>query len=446
MLEKKKLNLGQPILSVRKYSSTKLNGRKIENGLPIIIPTRLSPSVPVKIAGAVPFKWEKTPGKPIEQSHTPTKEANMETEDQSKSIACHSKDCDDETTIVDVLDTLSSRIESLILNSHMGGPSPTSKEKNLHSADSQTRASMRSTVRRRRQQHRLRVLKMKIVRCKEKQRGSGTEADWKLLPHCGLRPGICLTTSVCIVNPVPAKNECDVKSNDKIRKSETKENKKSICKRYEKPVITGVPEATHHASASNRKTFRELLANDHQGSPKELLGSVVHDKTLYLDTSNHQLNDTQRILKQLMQVADSSLGADQLLLSTSSSGGGGGAHINSCDDFNIISSPSSFPKTSGKWGMIFARKTQDSIRDAHEAEKETTNKVEKQLQISINTMGNDSGNIKYPEFPGSPPRLKSPSDSWLCRTLSSMYTENASRQHSYLAGSTKSSKPGLEQH
>ncbi|KAL6553827.1 hypothetical protein OROMI_019500 [Orobanche minor] len=426
MLEKKKLNLGQPILSVRKYSSTKLNGRKIENGLPIIIPTRLSPSVPVRIAGAVPFKWEKTPGKPKDQSDTPHHHSgNMETEDQSKS-SCHSEDCDDETTFVDALDTLSSRIESFILNSHMGGPSPTSKEKSLHSADSQTRASMRSTVRRRRQHHhRPRVLKMKIVRCKEKQQGSDTDPDWELLPRCGLRPGICLTTSVCIVNPVPAKNEvavyCNVKSKSKIQKSETKENKKSIWKKYEKPVIPGVPEATHHAAESNRKTFRELLAADHQGSPKELLGSGVHDKTLYLDTSNHQLNNTQRILEQLMQVADSSLEAiDQLMPSSSSSSS---AHINSCDDFNFVSS-SSLPKTCGKWGMVFARKTQDST----------------------STLGNDLGNKKYSEFLVSQPRLKSPSDSWLCRTLSSMYAENASRQHSYLAGSTKSSKPGLRQH
>ncbi|CAJ2660615.1 unnamed protein product [Trifolium pratense] len=63
LMEKKKLNLNQPILSVRRVRSTIASEsddkrKSTNNSL-----ARLPPSGPVRV-GAIPFQWEKTPGKP----------------------------------------------------------------------------------------------------------------------------------------------------------------------------------------------------------------------------------------------------------------------------------------------------------------------------------------------------------------------------------------------
>lgn len=78
--ENKKLNLNQPIPSVRRCSKMmtlhKIDKTKIENSLPIIPRPTPPPhkSVPVKSPGTVPFQWEEIPGQPKEhlkpQTHT----------------------------------------------------------------------------------------------------------------------------------------------------------------------------------------------------------------------------------------------------------------------------------------------------------------------------------------------------------------------------------------
>ncbi|CAJ1956712.1 unnamed protein product [Sphenostylis stenocarpa] len=80
LMEEKKLNFNQPLLSVRRCSSTVANGThrrsKTDNSL-----DRLKPlpaykselkSVPVRNAGTVPFEWEKAPGKPKDESKLQT--------------------------------------------------------------------------------------------------------------------------------------------------------------------------------------------------------------------------------------------------------------------------------------------------------------------------------------------------------------------------------------
>ncbi|GMH11092.1 hypothetical protein Nepgr_012933 [Nepenthes gracilis] len=81
LMEDKQLNLDQPLLSVRRGPSTTLpdNGRKkTNNSLPYIpyLPHYKSElkSGPVRNAGAVPFQWEKIPGKPKDERN-PQKKA-----------------------------------------------------------------------------------------------------------------------------------------------------------------------------------------------------------------------------------------------------------------------------------------------------------------------------------------------------------------------------------
>jgi hypothetical protein len=85
LMEDKKLDFNQPLLSVRRVSSTAVysqaeNKRKTDNSLPKIPPLPVYKSElksgPVSNPGTVPFNWEKTPGKPKDErkARTPTRE------------------------------------------------------------------------------------------------------------------------------------------------------------------------------------------------------------------------------------------------------------------------------------------------------------------------------------------------------------------------------------
>ncbi|CAK8536309.1 unnamed protein product [Lathyrus sativus] len=67
-MEKKQLNLNQPLLSVRRFTSTIAsesdNTDNSSAKVPYLPYKSEFSSVPVRNAGAVPFQWEKTPGKP----------------------------------------------------------------------------------------------------------------------------------------------------------------------------------------------------------------------------------------------------------------------------------------------------------------------------------------------------------------------------------------------
>ncbi|GER56461.1 hypothetical protein STAS_34189 [Striga asiatica] len=94
MSEKKKLNLDRPILSVRKYSSIKLENTSIH---------------PVKIGGSVPFLWEKSPGKARENEDNNNKRNSRNTQREER------KSCDsNDKAFADALNTLS-RIEYFLL-------------------------------------------------------------------------------------------------------------------------------------------------------------------------------------------------------------------------------------------------------------------------------------------------------------------------------------------
>ncbi|CAJ2645775.1 hypothetical protein L195_g006195 [Trifolium pratense] len=80
LMEEKQLDFNQPILSVRRFPSTAQSesDSKRKTDKPISKRTRLPgykselKSGPVSNPGTVPFVWEKTPGRPIDESKVPT--------------------------------------------------------------------------------------------------------------------------------------------------------------------------------------------------------------------------------------------------------------------------------------------------------------------------------------------------------------------------------------
>ncbi|KAA8524237.1 hypothetical protein F0562_010660 [Nyssa sinensis] len=80
-MEDKQLDFNQPLLSVRRFSSTATSGkddkRKTDNYLPVMptLPFYKSElkSGPVRNPGAVPFQWEQTPGRPKDERKQQTR-------------------------------------------------------------------------------------------------------------------------------------------------------------------------------------------------------------------------------------------------------------------------------------------------------------------------------------------------------------------------------------
>ncbi|KAK6134321.1 hypothetical protein DH2020_031944 [Rehmannia glutinosa] len=461
MLEDKKLNLNQPILSVRRYSH-KADKTKTDNTLPAILRRPLyssdPKSSPVTNPGSVPFHWEQIPGQPKEHMKPQTRKCDGPSPDENIRDFCketteESKSCDE--AFIDALDTLS-RIESFLFYTSMSCDDLDAKVSGSFSTDSQTRENLPEKQSVVRQQPRL---KMKIVNrkkpgglqnrpsfakryfhyhhSKEKEGGSDKDCDQheNLISNCGLRPRFCLKSSVCLVNPVPVMslrtrvitspaNGKQSKSSpvDKIQTAELKENKNS-SKINEKDIF-GAPEETKHAGIKGSgsrwkgfKTFQELLADE------------VFEKTVYVDTgrksncmrssypneqdTGEEYNETNTKRMDEMHVTDTFLDDFKNLNVANKSGD---------DHFNIVSSP--IDKSNGKGEMEILKsfgENQDSTttENIQEAEKEATKNVEKQLPRSI-TLG--SSHKKYSETLVPPPLPKSPSDSWLSRTLPSIHS------------------------
>lgn len=81
-MEEKQLDFNQPFLSVRRFSSTAVSSEadersKTDRSLPKLPPLPVYKSElksgPVRHPGAVPFLWERTPGKPKDESKSQTK-------------------------------------------------------------------------------------------------------------------------------------------------------------------------------------------------------------------------------------------------------------------------------------------------------------------------------------------------------------------------------------
>ncbi|KAK6142313.1 hypothetical protein DH2020_022661 [Rehmannia glutinosa] len=301
---------------------------------------------------------------------------------------------------------------------------------------------------------------------------------------CGLLPRFCLKSSLVLLNPVPRisvrtrvpmssankvqprsssagsyseteyeqsrSDRTEIKSVDKIQTAELDDDKwRNECGQLESHSTL--------IHVKDIKTFEELLAD--RGSPKESnSGGLVIEKTLYVDTvekveytsnlgsfSHNTHDDTKGVpssreeeehdiitkkMDQMDAIDYSSLeekttNVEEKLLPN--------AHI--FGDFSILLS--SIDKSTNKCGVELPE-DQDFKLDSTITEniqvigKEATESLENELSRAITLANCHQNNSRHP-FP--PPLPKSPSDSWLWRTLPSVSTKNSSLR-SYLGAAT----------
>ncbi|KAL0286782.1 UNVERIFIED_CONTAM: hypothetical protein Scaly_2782500 [Sesamum calycinum] len=217
-----------------------------------------------------------------------------------------------------------------------------------------------------------------------------------------------------------------------------------------------IPEEKIHAGLNGFelqegiRTFKEILAD--QGSPKESDGgALIIEKTLYVDTIGRVESpslrsfspDTQDTLgfptsrEEYHEIINNSMdqihtidspledskkldttdGQDKLLLNAQKLG-----------EFNISSQfadsnktcETGTPKAFGENGDFCIDST--TTENIEVTENKAAESLEKQLPAAI-TLGNSHQN--YSEYPVPPPLPKSPSDSWLFRTLPSVPPKNS---------------------
>lgn len=221
--------------------------------------------------------------------------------------------------------------------------------------------------------------------------------------------------------------------------------------------VHGIPEEKMHAGLNGFelqekgiRTFKEILAD--QGSPKESnAGALIIEKTLYVDTvqrvespslrsfspntqdtvgfptSREEYHEIINNSADQMHTIDSPL-EDSKKLDTADGEDKLLSNAQNLGDFSISSQFADSNKTcKTEMPMAFGENGDFSIdstttENIEVTEHRETESLENQLPAAI-TLGNSYQN--YSEFPVPPPLPKSPSDSWLFRTLPSVPPKNS---------------------
>ncbi|XP_012832928.1 PREDICTED: uncharacterized protein LOC105953794 isoform X2 [Erythranthe guttata] len=434
MAQNKKLNLNQPILSVRRqnYSQNNYDETKTDKAVSVIRPRlplhRPEPkSGPVKNPGTVPFHWEQTPGKPKPQCEN--FEISEKSKDESKSSSDNSSGyCDESFVFVDAISR--------------------TRTKDASGRFSSDRKKKTTAFR-------------GVVNNRDELEGGD------FLRDCGLVPRFCFKSSICVLNPIPAmsiraraifsscsngiqssasssthhsENEYEVKPVGDFRRNNKARSKNEIaviyCGKYSLSFLEEKKDLYVKGFESQKKgskTFEELLQADRDSQKEfDLLvgGNSIVEKTVYVD-SEYKVDNNNNILDSIEEEEEedneiSTKRMDPMHAAYSSrkdfkkSNTLDGEFDERTRESRCIKKVYSTDKSNTKWGteitpMVFGENKGANV------DSTTTRK---NIKVAENEATNNIG--KYSDFPVPPPLLKSPSDSWLGRTLPSMSTRNGS--------------------
>ncbi|KAG9153898.1 hypothetical protein Leryth_006005 [Lithospermum erythrorhizon] len=288
---------------------------------------------------------------------------------------------------------------------------------------------------------------------------------------CGLLPGLGFRNSLCLLNPLPGMSMRSRTHIPPLKKSQAGTSSWSCSGTDRKISTVGLETSKHQANSKALEnydipihhisldkvgfpSFRELMAEENQSKTKNI-GSPVAEKTLYVDTedevrslhvrscssdANVQTEFEVKEQEIFDEERDQSQNLDSSLINTEA--------LNLMDkgvqseirfqihDFHIVSSRSEANQKT-RTGMQTPSGQEQDIFKGSKMLPKGPRKSESKI---------------YSELLAPPPLPKSPSDSWLGRTLTSISRKNTS-VHSYggtwitpkdQASNTKSSDPKWE--
>lgn len=241
------------------------------------------------------------------------------------------------------------------------------------------------------------------------------------LPYkvCGLLPRFCLKSSFCLMNPVPGMSARTRVPMSPASRTQTGSSSTASCSGSENEQSKGESVAgfvTVHTHEDTNDRFQEFF--DYQNIAGEAdLAAPLAEKTLHVDIVHkvespivkscspkaerfNLQDDDQDILKKMTEQkpkVDSSLG---------------------------YFPPSSAEKLNNG-GEMMARIASEQAQGLYQDEV-TSVKPKKDVKRSTRKEKLENSCVAQSKLPAPPPLPKSPSDSWLCRTLPSLSTKNAS--------------------
>ncbi|KAL0443824.1 UNVERIFIED_CONTAM: hypothetical protein Slati_2105100 [Sesamum latifolium] len=470
LMEDKKLNLNQPLLSVRRHSmvlnTQKLDERKVDSPRPVIarIPHYRSElkSGPVGNPGAVPFQWEQAPGRPKEEIKTQTRNCSRPPISPKlppgrcpKANSCLVSQSTNDNKIQDVNIHCDSRIAPSVDESikDFGSSRETVEEsKSSDSGDCEAYADALDTL--------SRTESFSLNCSTSGLTGMDDLGAKRIRPTSSSAGSYAKTEDQC------KSNISELKPVDNLRTAELKENKTSVKSEsgwseshntlaHRDEPLSLLEDTKHNGSQGygsrekSFRTFKELLADE--DSPKELdLGGSVVEKTIYVDTVQN-VEDMSSCSPNTQDIGVSSSREEHNKLNAKRIDQ---MHVleSSLEDFKKLNTAegeakpngvSSNDKSNGKsrrgTPTAFGENQEPNLHSTtteniEVTEKEAAKYVEKQLPRTT-ILGNS--HAKYSKFPVPPPLPKSPSDSWLCRTLPSISSKKGSPRSKARRGDIK---------
>ncbi|CAA0826883.1 Protein of unknown function (DUF688 [Striga hermonthica] len=482
-MEEQKLNLDQPLLSARRYTTPRTiqnETKKADYNSPPRFQSKVK-SGPLRNPGSVPFVWERAPGHPKQQTivkspnnqktsvvdtftpklppgRLPKANSNININNNDKQLAVdeNSREVDEnskelvkeededgsEEAYVDALDTLSRMEESISLNCSTSGlisgpgglhamlPGDRDFMMDRFLPAAKAMASLESTPRyvsTEKQQVPVKERSQQPVNQKkpalrygpsfaqryshyqeeeeEEEEESDDDNDQRQ-NLCGLLPGFCLRRTVhpaCLINPVSAKKlQWRPGFSNKLNgeKTQSRRNElsalgshntsKQVHNIHQVKINASIAEGLESGNEKRLETSEKLLTG--QCSPKESNSDI--EKTLYVDSVTHMVGspDSGPFPDSTSQYID------QTDMTNSDE---------SCEKSRVFLPDST---------------TREIVQEAKKEEIEVV--VEKGL-LSESTALENSEQM-HSRHPLPPPLPKSPSDSWLWRTLPSLSTKNSS--------------------
>ncbi|GER41947.1 hypothetical protein STAS_18707 [Striga asiatica] len=478
-MEEQKLNLNQPLLSARRYTTPRTiqnETKKADYNSPPRFQSKIK-SGPLRNPGSVPFVWERAPGHPKQlmiikppndqktsidtlapklppgrlpkannvnnnDKQLAVEENFREVDESSKEVVKEEDDEDgSEEAYVDALDTLSRTEESFSLNcstsglisgpggSHAMPPGDREFMMDRFLPAAKAMASLESTPRfvsTEKQQILVKERSQQTVNQKkpalrygpsfaqryshyqeeeeEEEEEEESDVDYGQRQNlCGLLPGFCLRRTIhpaCLINPVSAKKMQWRPGSSKLNSEKTRSRRNELSglgshntskqvhnSHQVKMNASIIAEGLESGDGKGLETSEKLLTG--QCSPKESSSDI--EKTLYVDTVTHKVGSPD-------------------------SGPFPDSTAQCIDQTDIANSDESCEKSSrtefAESRVFLPDSTSGEIlQEAKVVEKATA--LENSEQMSS-------------RHPLPPPLPKSPSDSWLWRTLPSLSTKNSS--------------------